>query len=62
VRFDRIQGRFAQNGLLVVPVQVMEFELDFIVDTGASFCVLRKDLAQRMAVDFDPFDDDSRSS
>ena len=52
-RFDRIQGRFARNGLLVVPVQIMKFELDFIIDTGASFCVLHKEMAQRLALNFD---------
>jgi aspartyl protease family protein len=31
----------------------MRFELDFMVDTGASFCVLRKDMAQRLALNFD---------
>ncbi len=52
-RFDRIQGRFARNGLLIVPVWIMKFELDFMVDTGASYCVLRKDMAKWLALDFD---------
>lgn len=51
---DRIQRRFARNGLLVVSAQVIGYELDFTVDTGASFCALRKDLAPRLALKFDP--------
>jgi predicted aspartyl protease len=51
---DRIQGRFAQHGLLVVPVQLMNSELEFIVDCGAAFCSLRTNIAQRLALEFDP--------
>jgi predicted aspartyl protease len=32
----------------------MDVEHEFMVDTGASFCSLRKDLAPRLALQFDP--------
>jgi predicted aspartyl protease len=40
--------------LLVVSVQVIGFELEFMVDTGASFCTLHRDIAQRLALELDP--------
>jgi predicted aspartyl protease len=32
----------------------MNAKLEFMVDTGASFCSLRKDLAPKLALKFDP--------
>lgn len=40
--------------MLVVPVLVMNAKLEFMADTGASFCTLRKDLAPKLALELDP--------
>jgi clan AA aspartic protease (TIGR02281 family) len=54
MRADRIQGRFAPNGVFIVPVYYNEFELNFMVDTGSSFCVLSESNARTLGVAFDP--------
>ncbi|MFQ5630448.1 MAG: retropepsin-like aspartic protease [bacterium] len=53
-KFDRIQGRLTRTGLLVVPVKVMQAKLEFLVDTGASYCVLREEIAHNLVLDYNP--------
>lgn len=53
VRSDRIKGRFAQHGLLIVPTRILDFDLEMLVDTGASYCVLQRTMAERLGLKFE---------
>lgn len=53
VRSDRIKGRFAQHGLLIISARVLDFELEMLVDTGASYCALRRNIAERLGLKID---------
>lgn len=48
---DRIRGRFQHYGVLVVPVKVNGVTLEFMVDTGASFCSINRSVAIRIGID-----------
>jgi clan AA aspartic protease (TIGR02281 family) len=53
MRADRIKGKFAHHGLLIVPVYLGVYQLEFMVDSGASYCVLAESEARKFGVAFD---------
>ncbi len=50
-RADRVKGRFQHYGVLVVPVMLDGIRLEFMVDTGASFCSISRSVATRVGID-----------
>ena len=51
---SRIRGRFAYGGVLIVPVRVQGHDTEFLVDTGAAYTALRKDLVDLLGITIDP--------
>ncbi len=54
MRSDRIKGRFTHNGVLIVPVRVNGFDVQFLVDTGAAYCAVREETASFLGINFQP--------
>lgn len=51
---SRIRGRLAHGGVLLVPVRVQGQDVEFLVDTGAAYTGLSKDLVGLLGVGVDP--------
>lgn len=44
---DKIKGRFQHYGVLIVPIELNGINLDFMVDSGASFCGISSKVAKK---------------
>lgn len=51
---SRIRGRFAYGGVLLVPVRVQGQRAEFLVDTGAAYTALSRDLVNLLGITIDP--------
>ena len=51
---SRIRGRLAHGGVLLVPVRVQGRDFDLLVDTGAAYTALSKDVIALLAMPSDP--------
>jgi clan AA aspartic protease (TIGR02281 family) len=49
----RIKGKFEHYGVLVVPVEVNGISLDWMVDSGASFCAISSRVVAQMGLEID---------
>jgi len=51
---SRIRGRFAYGGVLLVPGRVQGHDTELLVDTGAAYIALSKDLVDLLGITSDP--------
>lgn len=51
---SRIRGRFAYGGVLLVPVRVQGQDAEFLVDTGAAYTALSRDLVGLLGLTIAP--------
>jgi len=51
---SRVRGRLAYGGVLLVPVRVQGRDFEFLVDTGAAYTALSKDVIALLGMSSDP--------
>jgi len=51
---SRIKGRLAHGGLLLIPVMVQGQDFEFLIDTGAAYTALSKELMALLGVRINP--------
>lgn len=51
---SRIRGRLAHGGVLLVPVHIEGLDVEFLVDTGAAYTALSRDLMALLRLTVDP--------
>lgn len=51
---SRIRGRLAHGGVLLVPVRVQGQDFEFLLDTGAAYTAVSKDVLSLLGITVDP--------
>ena len=51
---SRIKGRLVHGGLLLVPVMVHGQDFEFLIDTGAAYTALSKEIVSLVRISLDP--------
>src|SRR5258707_10780783 len=51
---SRIRGRLAHGGILLIPVWVQGQDFEFLLDTGAAYTALSRDMISLLGIMVDP--------